>query len=284
VDTRVAVGGDLPPSVAEVKFYVPPFQGGAGVIEAMSRMPRLRVVQALTAGVDRLREHVPAGVLLCNARGAHDAVTAEWVVGAIIGAQREFPFFAREQAAGRWSYRWTAELADKTVLIVGYGSIGAAVERRLAGFEVDVVRVARRPRPAEGVQGLDALPALLPAADVVVLLVPFTPETQGLADAAFLARLRDGALLVNAARGPVVDTAALVAEVSRGRLRAAMDVTDPEPLPEGHPLWTLPGVFITPHTGASTPVSLRRAARLARDQAAAYLKGEPLRNVITGAY
>ncbi|MCW2935167.1 MAG: Phosphoglycerate dehydrogenase [Actinomycetia bacterium] len=319
-DTRVEIvdpadlGGeaDIPGSVAEVEFYVPPFLAPAAVAEVMRLMPRLRVVQALTAGVDRLRPYLPEGVLLCNARGAHDAVTAEWVVGAMVAAQRDFPFFAREQAAGQWSYQQTAELAEKTVLIVGYGSIGAAVERRLAGFEVSVVRVARRPRPGcaagspggagrgerggdgggerggdggeKEVHGLDALPGLLPSADVVVLTVPFTPETSGMADAAFLARMRDGALLVNAARGPVVVTEALVAEVASGRLRAAMDVTDPEPLPPGHPLWSLPGAFITPHVGASTSVSLRRAAELARRQAAAYLRGDPLQNVITGSY
>jgi phosphoglycerate dehydrogenase-like enzyme len=278
---------DIPGSVADVEFYVPPFLGSPAAAEVMRLMPRLRVVQALTAGVDRLRSHVPQGALLCNARGAHDAITAEWVVGAMVAALRDFPLFAREQAAGRWSYQQTGELAEKTVLIVGYGSIGAAVERRLAGFEVDVVRVARRPRPEGGekmVHGVEALPELLPSADVVVLMVPFTPQTAGMVDAAFLARMKDGALLINAARGPVVVTEALVAEVASGRLRAAMDVTDPEPLPPGHPLWTLPGAFITPHVGASTPVSLRRAAELARRQAAAYLRGEPLQNVITGPY
>jgi len=297
-DTRVEVvnpvdfesEADIPGSAAEVEFYVPPFLGSAAVARVMRLMPRLRVVQALTAGVDRLRPHLPEGVLLCNARGAHDAVTAEWVVGAIIAVLRDFPFFAREQAAGRWSYRRTAELAEKTVLIVGYGSIGAAVERRLAGFEVRVVRVARQSRDhaVHGldarIHGLEALPGLLPAADIVVLTVPFTPETSGMVDAAFLARMKDGALLVNAARGPVVVTSALVDEIASGRLRAAMDVTDPEPLPPGHPLWSLPGAFITPHVGASTPVSLRRAAELARRQAAAYLRGEPLQNVITGSY
>src|SRR5215469_9452507 len=275
---------DVPESVAEVEFYVPPFLGSPAVGEVMRLMPRLRVVQALTAGVDGLRAHVPGGALLCNARGAHDSVTPEWVVGAMIGGLRSFPLFAREQAAGRWSYQHTSELAEKTVLIVGHGSIGAAVERRLAGFEVSVVRVARSPRPAEGVHGLADLPGLLPSADVVVLLVPFTPETSGMVDAAFLARMKDGALLVNAARGPVVSTSALASEVASGRLRAALDVTDPEPLPPGHALWRMPGVFITPHVGASTPVSLRRAAQLAREQAEAYLSGKPLRNVITGAY
>jgi phosphoglycerate dehydrogenase-like enzyme len=220
--------------------------------------------------------------VLCNARGAHDASTAEWVLAAMLGVLRDLPLFAREQAARRWTYQLTDQLAEKTVLIVGYGAIGAAVEQRLAGFEVDVLRVARGPRP--GVAGLDELPALLPAADVVVLLVPFTPETKGMADAAFLSRMKDGALLVNGARGAVVDTAALTAEVASGRLRAAVDVTDPEPLPPSHELWTLPGVFITPHVAASTPVSMRRVVRLVREQAEAYLRGDPLRNVITGTY
>jgi phosphoglycerate dehydrogenase-like enzyme len=271
-----------PPSVADVEFYVPSFFPTRASADVMRHMKRLRVVQALTAGVDRLRPQVPAGAVLCNARGAHDASTAEWVVAAMLGAIRQFPLFALEQAAGRWAYQPTDQLAEKTVLIVGYGSIGAAVERRLAGFEVTVLRVARGPRP--GVSGLSELPALLPSADVVVLLVPFTPETKGMADAAFLARMKDGALLVNAARGAVVETAALQEELASGRLRAALDVTDPEPLPPGHPLWTLPGVFITPHVGASTPVSQRRAVRLAREQAEAYLRGDPLRNVISGTY
>jgi phosphoglycerate dehydrogenase-like enzyme len=251
-------------------------------------MPALRVVQALTAGVDWIRPHVPPSAALCNARGAHDASTAEWVVAATLSALRSFPLFSAEQAADRWAYQGTDQLATKNVLIVGYGAIGAAVEQRLAGFEVTVKRVARRPRPAAGgagaVAGLDDLPSLLPEADVVVLLVPYTAETKALVGRDFLARMKDGALLVNAARGAVVDTAALVAEVASGRLRAALDVTDPEPLPPGHALWSLPGVFITPHVAASTPVSRQRAARLVREQAAAYLRGEPLRNVINGAY
>jgi phosphoglycerate dehydrogenase-like enzyme len=272
----------VPASVADVEFYVPSFFPSQAGTAVLSRMPRLRVVQALTAGVDWIRPHVPPSVALCNARGAHDASTAEWVVAATLAALRAFPLLSAEQAAGRWSYQGTDQLAGKTVLIVGYGSIGAAVERRLAGFEVTVRRVARNPRP--GVAGLAELPSLLPEADVVVLLVPFTPESKGLAGREFLARMRDGALLVNAARGPVVDTVALVAEVASGRLRAALDVTDPEPLPPGHELWSLPGVFVTPHVAASTPVSRQRAAELVREQAEAYLRGEPLRNVISGAY
>jgi phosphoglycerate dehydrogenase-like enzyme len=272
----------VPASIADVEFYVPSFFPSPAGSAVLGRMPRLKVVQTLTAGVDWLRPHLPPGVALCNARGAHDASTAEWVVAAMLGALRSFPAFTREQAAERWAYQGTDQLATKTVLIVGYGAIGAAVERRLAGFEVTVARVARGPRP--GVAGLDDLPSLLPAADVVVLLVPATPETTGMVDGGFLAAMKDGALLVNAARGTVVDTDALVTEVAGGRLRAALDVTAPEPLPPAHPLWTLPGVFITPHVAASTPVSRQRAARLVREQAGAYARGEPLRNVISGAY
>jgi phosphoglycerate dehydrogenase-like enzyme len=272
----------VPDSVAGVEFYVPSFFPSAAGVAVLSRMPRLKVVQTLTAGVDWLRPHLPPGVALCNARGAHDASTAEWVVAAMLAALRSFPEFTREQAAARWAYQGTDQLATKTVLIVGYGAIGAAVERRLAGFEVTVARVARRARP--GVAALRALPALLPTADVVVLLVPATQETAGMVDETFLTAMKDGALLVNAARGTVVDTDALVSEVASGRLRAALDVTDPEPLPPGHPLWSLPGAFITPHVAASTPVSRQRAAQLVRAQAQSYARGESLQNVISGAY
>lgn len=275
-------GSDLPAWMADVEFYVPPFFPRPEAVAAMTRMPKLKVVQTLTAGFDAVRPHVPAGAVLCNARGIHDASTAEWVVGVTVAAIREFGYFAAEQAAGRWSYRFTDCLAGKTVLIVGYGSIGQAVERRLAGFEVHIRRVARTARA--GVSPVSELPDLLPEADVVILLAPVTPRTVGMVDAAFLARMKDGALLVNAARGVLVVTDDLVAEVATGRLSAAMDVTDPEPLPPGHPLWALPNVLITPHVGASTPVSAAAARRFVREQAERYLTGQPLLNVITGDY
>ena len=275
-------GAPLPPSAADVEFYVPPFFPAPAAVAAMAQMPKLRVVQTMTAGFDRVRPHVPAGAVLCNARGVHDASTAEWVVGAAIAALRQFPYFATEQAAGRWSYRFTDCLAGKTVLIVGYGSIGQAVERRLSGFDVQLIRVARSAR--DGVSPVAELPGLLPAADVVILLLPVTPATVGMVDAPFLAAMKDGALLVNAARGVLVVTEDLVTELSSGRLSAAMDVTDPEPLPAGHPLWSMPNVLITPHVGASTPYSGLMAVRFVREQAERYLAGQPLANVITGDY
>jgi phosphoglycerate dehydrogenase-like enzyme len=274
--------GSLPGSASEVEFYVPPFFPGPAAIAAMAQLPRLKVVQTLTAGIDLLRPHVPGGALLCNARGVHDASTAEWVVAAVLASVRQFPYFAAEQAAGRWSFRFTGCLAGKTVLIVGYGSIGAAVERRLSGFDVRMLRVARTAR--DGVAAVVGIPDLLPQADVVILLAPVTAQTTGMADAAFLARMKDGALLVNAARGSLLRTDALCAELQSGRLHAALDVTDPEPLEPGHPLWDMPNVLITPHVAASTPVSASTAVSFVREQAQRFLTGQPLENVITGEY
>jgi phosphoglycerate dehydrogenase-like enzyme len=283
VECVVFDGSSPPPEGAEeVEVWIPALIPIGDLAELIPRMSKLRLVQTVTAGVDPYLPHIPPGVTLCNARGVHDAGTAEWAVGAMIAVMRDFPYFAAKQRAGEWAYRYTGALADSTVLIVGYGSIGEAVERRLAGFEVEVVRVARRPRP--GVHGQEELPRLLPRADVVVLLVPATKDTAGMVDAEFLARMKDGAVLVNAARGGVVDTDALLAELTAGRLRAAVDVTAPEPLPPGHPLWTAPGIMITPHVAGSTPASQRRALKLIRSQILRYLSGEPLRNVITGSY
>ncbi|MDF5753392.1 2-hydroxyacid dehydrogenase [Spongiactinospora sp. TRM90649] len=292
VECRVHDGRDpMPPGAEEVEVLVPPLIALADIPGMFAAMPKLRMVQTVSAGVEPYLPHIPDGVLLCNARGAHDAGTAEWAVGAMLAVLREFPGFAVAQRAGEWTYHHTGTLADSTVLIVGYGSIGAALERRLAGFEVELIRVARTPREMAGpggepvpVHGEAELPRLVPRADVVVLLVPSTPATAAMVDAAFLARMRDGALLVNAARGPVVDTGALLAELRSGRLRAALDVTEPEPLPRGHPLWSAPGVFITPHVAGSTPASLRRVKDLVYAQVARYAAGERPVNVITGAY
>lgn len=274
--------GELPAESADVEFLVPPFLDMGDRSRLFAALPALRVVQTLTAGVDQLVDQVPAGVTLCDARGVHDLSTAEWVLTAILAAIHEFPAFVRAQAAGEWVTGFTDVLANKRVLIVGYGSIGAAIERRLSGFEVEITRVARRLR--EGVAAVEELPALLPDADVVVLVVPFTPATRGLVDAEFLRLLPDGALLVNASRGPVVDAGALLAELTAGRLTAALDVTDPEPLPPGHPLWRAPGLLLTPHVAGSTTAFKPRAYRLVREQIERYVEGRPLENVVTEGY
>ncbi|SCG46644.1 Phosphoglycerate dehydrogenase [Micromonospora siamensis] len=277
----------LPSDPARVRFWVPPFLSAGDVTGLLDRLPALEVVQLLSAGADAWVDRVPAGVTLCDARGVHDSATAEWVVTAILAHLRGFPALARAQARREWAYDEVAptdELAGKRVLIVGAGSIGAAVEARLAPFEVDFTLVARTARPAEGVHGVDELPRLLPEADVVVLLVPLTDRTRGLVDEKFLAAMPDGALLVNAARGPVARTEALVAEARTGRLHAALDVTDPEPLPADHPLWELPNVLLTPHVAGSVRGLLPRAYRLVGAQLRRFVAGEPLENVVTDGY
>jgi phosphoglycerate dehydrogenase-like enzyme len=281
-DAIDADGGELPASAAKVEFYVPPLFPRPPGIAALAAMPNLRVVQTLTAGIDLLRPHLPPGVVLCNARGLHDASTAEWVVTVMLASTRKIPFFMGESIAGRWTPSFANSLAGQTVLIVGHGSIGQAVERRLAGFEVDIVRVARTAR--DGVYPVADLLALLPQADVVVLLAPVTSATAGMVDAAFLASMKDGALLVNGARGTLVRTDDLVAELTSGRLFAALDVTDPEPLPAGHPLWGLPNALITPHAAATTWRSATAVLGFLREQVLRQLGSDPLLNVITGEY
>jgi phosphoglycerate dehydrogenase-like enzyme len=256
-----------------------PRSGGATVPDDfLGALPRLRLVQLLSAGAEQFVGRLPEGVLLCNARGAHTPSTAEWAVAATLAAQRGLPFFAREQAAGRWSSATFFSLVGARVLVVGAGDIGTTIGRMLAGFDVDLTYVARTAR--DGVRSTAELPELLPHADVVILIVPVTPETTGMVDAAFLAAMPDGALLVNAARGVVVDTDALLAELTAGRLRAALDVTDPEPLPVGHPLWSAPGLLLTPHVGGAVPETNARAAAAVTDQLARVLAGEPLVNVV----
>jgi phosphoglycerate dehydrogenase-like enzyme len=275
-------GAELPPSASDVEFYVPPLFPRPLSLTALASMPSLKVVQTLTAGVDLLWPRIPEHAVLCNARGVHDPSTAEWVVTAMLAAIRQIPYFTAEQAAGRWSNQFTGTLAGQSVLIVGYGSIGHAVECRLTGFEAHIVRVARSAR--DGVHPITELPALLPQADVVILLAPVTGETIGMVDSGFLAMMKDGALLVNGARGTLVVTDDLCAELSTGRLRAALDVTDPEPLPAGHPLWAMPNALITPHVAATTAFSARAALAFLREQVLRWRADTPLVNVIIGEY
>ena len=272
----------VPESVGDVRFYVTPYRVDASVADVMARMPRLEVVQTLTAGVDNVRSSVPDGVRLCSGRGIHDSSTAELALTLVLASLRGVPQFVRAQDRREWTPGWHPALADRHVLLVGHGAIGQAVEDRLAPFEVTITRVARSAR--DGVHAITELPDLLPRADVVILLLPLTDETRGLVDAAFLSAMKDGALLVNLARGPVVDTEALVAALHTGRITAALDVVDPEPLPADSPLWDAPGLLISPHVGGSSSAMWPRAHRLVRDQLHRYAGGEPLWNVMSGEY
>jgi len=273
--------GELPGELLDAEFLVP--RAGEGrVLERLGQMAKLRVIQTLSAGVDRLIGLVPPGVTLCDASGSRDVPVAEWVLAAILASTKMLPELRDRQRAHEWAWGESGELAGSTVMILGYGAIGAAVEARLAPFEVDVIRVARHARP--GVRAVGELRSLLPGADVVVVLLPLTPATSGLLDADLLACLRPGALLVNAARGPILDTDALLALLQAGRIRAALDVTDPEPLPGDHPLWDVPGVLITPHFAGDTLAANRRAFALVGEQVRRYARGEPLVNVVDDGY
>jgi phosphoglycerate dehydrogenase-like enzyme len=279
IEADVWTGAEpLPDSKDDVEFIVLPGGVRPGTLAEITKLPKLRVIQLMSAGAERVIPYIPKGITLCNARGAHDAATAEWTVGALVASLRNFPRFTRAQEAGEWDFTVSESVAGKQVLIVGYGSIGAAVERRLAGWEVTIDRIARHPR--QGVRPLTELHEALETADVVVILLPVTDETRHLVDADFLKSMKDGALLVNAARGPIVDTGALLAELTSGRISAALDVTDPEPLPPGHPLWQAPGLLLTPHVGGAITDATDRAYAVVRDQLARYAVGEPLRNVI----
>ncbi|MEV6749119.1 2-hydroxyacid dehydrogenase [Streptomyces sp. NPDC051080] len=278
---------DYPADPADCAYYVVPYMKGAEVaVRPLAGMPAVRVVQTLSAGIDHVEPALgllPAGALVCNAKGVHEASTAELALTLILASLRGVPGFVHGQDKEEWRSGFYPALADKSVLIVGYGSIGSAIEDRLAPFEcARVVRVARSARATERgpVHPLEDLSALLPEADVVVLSTPLNPSTQGLVDAEFLAAMADGALLVNVARGGVVDTEALLIELRSGRLRAALDVTDPEPLPAGHPLWHAPNVLITPHVGGSTSAFLPRAKRLLAGQLSRFAAGEPVENVV----
>jgi phosphoglycerate dehydrogenase-like enzyme len=275
LDIDVYPGSGPPPeSIDEVSFYVLPYLFSPEPLKIMAEMPALRVAQTLTAGYEHILPFLPTGVRLCNAGGVHDDGTAELAVALILASLRGIPDFVRGQDRGQWRHARHVSLADRTVLILGYGGIGGALERRLAGFGVSLLRVARHAR--DGVHAASELAGLLPRTDVVVVCVPLTEETRGLVNAEFLARMPDGALLVNVARGAIVDTGALLAELDSGRLRAALDVTDPEPLPPDHPLWTAPGLLISPHVGGNSTAFEPRAKRLIVDQLTRYAAGEPL--------
>jgi phosphoglycerate dehydrogenase-like enzyme len=237
VDVRLVPPEPGPlPDLAEVELLVPFTRTRGPLLELLAGGGgRLRVIQTLSAGVDWLVGRVPGHVMVCNARGVYDAPLAEWVVGAILAMQRGLVPSRDAQARHAWEALEPPELLGRRVVILGLGSIGTAIADRLRPFGVDLVGVGRTAR--EGVRGLAELDEVLRDADILVNILPFTSETGGLLDGRRLGLLPDGALVVNAGRGRTIVTDALVAELRSGRLRAALDVTDPEPLPPDHPLW-----------------------------------------------
>jgi len=265
---------------AAAEVLIPPYRGSHRPLGLLAQLPALRLVQLLTAGADEWQGDVPAEVLLATARGAHTRPVAEWVVSAILAQLRQWPALVRAQDEHVWAHRQFAldTLADKRVLVLGAGAIGTAAAELVRAFGARPTLVARSARP--GVHAVDALPSLLDVHQVLVITAPLTPQTERLVDAEVLAALPDGALVINAGRGRIVDTDALVAELRSGRLRAALDVTDPEPLPADHPLWSLPGVIISPHSARTVPGTNELCYRVAAEQVGQLLAGQTPTNVV----
>ena len=276
------------PRLGAVEFIVMPSRTASGDPTALfaglwDRMPSLRYVQVLSAGVDWIVGDIPSDVGLCSARGAHDVPVAEWVLAAILAGLKEIGRFRDDMRHGHWVPQDLPELCGANVMLLGYGSIGRAVERRLEPFEPgSVLRIARHAR--EGLSTLGALPGLLPLADIVVVVLPLTDATRGIVGADFLARMKSGALLVNAARGGLVDTEALSEALHAGRVHAVLDVTDPEPLPSDHPLWQAPGLLVTPHIAGASARLMERVTTLVRAQLGRFARDEPLLNVVREGY
>ncbi len=271
-----------PGQLHDVTFYCLPYMGDAASIALIGSLPRVAVIQSLSSGVDELLEAVPAHATLCNGHGlGHEEGTAELALALILASLRQIPRFAAQQSRRAWSHYRTESLDGKRVLLAGYGPIGMAIERRLVPFGAAVNRVSRTPRP--GVSGLSELTGLAAAADILVVCIALHPETRGLISSPILAALPDDALVVNVARGPVVDAVSLTAELASGRLRAALDVTDPEPLPARRDEWTLQNVLITPHIGGDTTTFAANAPAFVADQAARHMAGETLRNIVRPA-
>jgi phosphoglycerate dehydrogenase-like enzyme len=285
-----------------IDFWVPSIEV-AIARQQWHSLKGVKVVQSLYAGVDSFLQWLPKDVTLCDARGVHDIPIAEWVVGVMLAMQKYLPFYLELQQRADWNGREKAErifllshpsdtsyspavlideVAETTVLIVGYGSIGKAIEDRLIPFGINILRVARTARA--GVHPVSKLDELIGQADIVVLILPLTSETRNLIRAKQLAKMKPGALLINGGRGAVIDTNALLKALQERRIRAALDVTEPEPLPTGHSLWTAPNLLITPHVAGDSAKFMRRALKLASEQVERFARQEPLHNIVTGEY
>jgi phosphoglycerate dehydrogenase-like enzyme len=270
-----------PAPLDTIDIVVAPYMVAVKALAQLENV-KTRLVQGQSLGYDGIEQVLRPGMVYANAAGVHEASTSELALALILASQRGIPDFVRAASEGKWAPAPHPSLADRTVLLVGYGGVGRAIETRLLPFETTVVRVARTARSDERgvIHGVESLPTLLAQADIVVVVVPLTEATRHLIDDSFLSHMRDDSLLVNIARGLVADTDALLSHARTGRLRLALDVTDPEPLPDGHPFFALPNVLISPHVGGVTTAMLPRMARLLGEQIDRILRGDDPVNVV----
>ena len=264
--------------LSEITFYVPTYMGGRPALELTKKMPNLKILQMPNAGYDDAMEYVRDGMTLCNGKSIHDDSTAELAVGLTIASLRGFPDFVRNQDKSDWVHVKNKSINDRKIGIIGFGSIGTTIAKMLSGFAVEIIPFTQSGR--DNTIAITDLDKHLPTLDVVILILPLTKESKHLFDAKRLSLMKDGALLVNVARGPIVETDALVKELNSGRITAALDVTDPEPLPNDHLLWRAKGVLISPHVGGNTTAFESRARRLIESQLNLLAEGKPLNNVI----
>jgi len=267
-----------PADLEKITFYVPAYMYGAAALTPIASMSSLQVIQSPNAGVDDVIPLRPKGVTLCNAAGVHDASTAELAVGLAIASRRGFNSFAQNQSKGIWLHASNASLTDSKVAIVGHGNIGKTIVKALSGFEVDVTSFSKSGK--DGALTIDNFDDLLPTFDVIILIVPLNDQTRHFMNAKRLSRMKVGASLINVARGAIVDTDALVSELSTGRISCALDVTDPEPLLAGHSLWSTPNTIITPHVGGDSKAFEPRGRALVEAQLVRFAAGQPLINVV----
>lgn len=264
-----------------IDIVVPPYMGSVGLLGALTGVD-VRLVQSQSIGYDGVLERLPPGVAFANGASVHEGPAAEIGMALLLAAQRDLARFVRQQDAEIWRGGFTRGLFGLRVVVLGAGGLGSAMFDRLLPFGARPVRVARSRRTDERgeVAALSELPGLLSTAEAVVICLPLDDSTRGLVDAGFLGAMPDGAILVNIGRGAIVDTDALVAELVAGRLRAALDVTDPEPLPPAHPLWSAPGILISPHVGGQVTTMPDAVEALVRRQIAALAAGADPVNLI----
>jgi phosphoglycerate dehydrogenase-like enzyme len=266
--------------LADIEFYVPSYMGDIKTLEVIAEMKNLKIVHYSQAGYDDILPHIPHNVILCNASGLHDVSTSELAIGLAIASRRGFTQFIDNQRKGLWHRQTKPTLADSHVGIVGYGHIGKRITLLLEKFETKVTPFSRSGN--DGAVKISEFDNFLPDLDVIILILPLTHESKHFINADRIKKMKDGATLINVARGAIVDTNALIAELNTGRITAGLDVTDPEPLPEGHPLWSAPNLIITPHVGGDSAAFDPRARKMVEEQLERLAQSKPLLNQITG--
>jgi phosphoglycerate dehydrogenase-like enzyme len=264
--------------LSQIDMYVPSYMGGAKALSYAAQMPNLSILQMLNAGYDDALAYVRPGITLCNARGVHDASTAELAVGLAIASRRGFSEFSDDQRQGVWNHRRFPALSDSKVGIIGFGSIGKEVARKLSGFDVAITAFTQSGR--ENTVPISEIDKHLPQLDIVILILPLSDSSRHMFNAERLSKIKDGALIINVARGPIIDTDALIKELESKRIFAAVDVTDPEPLPQGHALWRAPNLIIVPHVGGNSAAFEPRGRALIESQLRLISEGKPLNHIV----